>query len=276
MFFSALFSRIGAFTSPCSFSSPCWLLQISSCLTHVYQKHVVSSGWVLRRSHFPDVLLRCFFLHSSFAMYSAILLAMAFDRYVAICFPLRYTSIPTYQIIMKIMMGIICRSFCIIFPCVFLLKWLPFCRTLIIPHTYCEHIGIARLACADISINIWYGFAVPILTVTSDLILTGISYVLVLRAVFNLPSWAARQKALSTCGCHVCVILIFYTPAIFSVLTLCFGHNIPHSFHILYANLYVSIPPAINPVIYGVKTKQIRDKVKLLFFSRGDDKRLMD
>uniref|UniRef100_A0A286X716 G-protein coupled receptors family 1 profile domain-containing protein n=1 Tax=Cavia porcellus TaxID=10141 RepID=A0A286X716_CAVPO len=196
-----------------------------------------------------------------FAMYSAILLAMAFDRYVAICFPLRYTSIPTYQIIMKIMMGIIFRSFCIIFPCVFLLKWLPFCRTLIIPHTYCEHI-------ADISINIWYGFAVSILTVTSDLILTGISYVLVLRAVFNLPSWAARQKALSTCGCHVCVILIFYTPAIFSVLTLCFGHNIPHSFHILYANLYVSIPPAINPVIYGVKTKQIRDKVKLLIFPK--------
>uniref|UniRef100_H0W7N8 G-protein coupled receptors family 1 profile domain-containing protein n=1 Tax=Cavia porcellus TaxID=10141 RepID=H0W7N8_CAVPO len=199
-----------------------------------------------------------------FAMDSAILLAMAFDRYVAICFPLRYTSILTYHIIMKIMMGIICRSFCIIFPCVFLLKRLPFCRTFIIPHTYCEHIDIARLACADISINIWYGFAVPILTVTSDLILIEISYVLILRDVFNLSS----QKALSTCGCHVCAILIFYSPAIFSVLAHRFGHNIPHSFHILFANLYVSIPPAINPVIYGVKTKQIQDKVKLLFFPK--------
>ncbi|ELV13805.1 olfactory receptor 52H1 [Tupaia chinensis] len=215
---------------------------------------------------FSGCLTQMFFLHYSFAMDSAILLAMAFDRYVAICFPLRYTIILTRKTITKIVMGITSRSFCIIFPCVFLLKRLPFCRTLIIPHTYCEHIGIARLACADISINIWYGFAVPIMTIMSDLILIGISYMLILRAIFNLTSWNARQKALSTCGSHVCVMLMFYTPAIFSVLAHRFGHNIPHSFHILFANIYIAIPPVLNPIIYGVKTKQIQDKIILLFF----------
>ncbi|CAH6792835.1 Olfr652 [Phodopus roborovskii] len=217
---------------------------------------------------YPGCLTQMFFLHFSFAMDSAILLAMAFDRYVAICFPLRYTTILTHQIITKIVVAIVSRSFCIIFPCVFLLK--PFCRELIVPHTYCEHIGIARLACADISINIWYGFAVPIMTIMSDLILIAISYTVILRTVFNLSSWDSRQKALSTCGSHVCVILIFYTPAIFSVLAHRFGHNIPHSFHILFANLYVAIPPAINPIIYGVKTKQIWDKINLLFFSKAN------
>uniref|UniRef100_A0A8C9DA14 Olfactory receptor n=2 Tax=Panthera leo TaxID=9689 RepID=A0A8C9DA14_PANLE len=219
---------------------------------------------------FSGCLTQMFFLHYSFAMDSAILLAMAFDRYVAVCFPLRYTTILTRQIITKIVMAIVSRSFCIIFPCVFLLKRLPFCRTLIIPHTYCEHIGIAQLACADISINIWYGFAVPVMTVTSDLILIGISYTLILCAFFNLPSQDARQKALNTCGSHVCVILIFYTPAMFSVLTHRFGHNIPHSFHILTANLYVAIPPALNPIIYGVKIKQIREKIILPFFPKGN------
>uniref|UniRef100_A0A4X1SDB1 Olfactory receptor n=1 Tax=Sus scrofa TaxID=9823 RepID=A0A4X1SDB1_PIG len=207
---------------------------------------------------FSGCLAQMFFLHYSFAVDSATLLAMAFDRYIAICFPLRYTTILTRQIITKIGMGVVSRSFCIILPCVFLLKRLPFCRTPIIPHTYCEHIGVAQLACADISINIWYGFAVPVMTVTSDLILIGTSYALILRA-----------KALNTCGSHVCVILMFYAPAMFSVLTHRFGRTIPHSFHILVANLYVAIPPALNPIIYGAKTKQIREKIVPLFSLKG-------
>uniref|UniRef100_A0A667GPT2 Olfactory receptor n=2 Tax=Lynx TaxID=13124 RepID=A0A667GPT2_LYNCA len=218
---------------------------------------------------FPGCLTQLFFLHFSFFLDSAILLGMAFDRYMAICCPLRYTSVLTPRTIVKIMVGIVGRSFGVILPVVFLVKRLPFCKSRIIPHTYCEHIGVARLACADISINIWYGFAVPVMTIISDLVLIGISYALILHAVFHLPSRDARQKALSTCGSHVCVILIFYTPAIFSVLTHRFGHNISRTFHIIFANLYVAIPPALNPIIYGVKTKQIRDKVILLLFPKG-------
>ncbi|XP_001374586.3 olfactory receptor 52H1-like [Monodelphis domestica] len=218
---------------------------------------------------FSSCLTQLFFLHYSFVLDSAILLAMAFDRYVAICSPLRYTTILTPQVIVKIMVGISFRSFCVFVPCVFLVDRLPFCRTHIIHHTYCEHIGVARLSCADISINIWYGFCVPIMTVIIDVVLIAISYTLILKAVFRLPSLDARQKALSTCGSHVFVILMFYIPAFFSILAHRFGHNVPLTFHIMFANLYVVIPPALNPIIYGVKTKQIRDKVFLLFSIKG-------
>ena len=218
---------------------------------------------------FPGCLTQLFFLHFSSFLESAILVAMAFDRYVAICSPLRYTSVLTPRAVVKILVGIVGRSFAVIFPVVFLVKRLPFCRTRTIPHTFCEHIGVARLACADISVNIWYGFAVPLMTVIADTVLIGISYALILHAVFHLPSRDARQRALGTCGSHVTVILLFYIPAVFSALTHRSGHNISRSFHILFANLYVTIPPALTPIIYGVKTKQIKDKVILLFIPKG-------
>uniref|UniRef100_A0A8C9DDB2 Olfactory receptor n=1 Tax=Prolemur simus TaxID=1328070 RepID=A0A8C9DDB2_PROSS len=221
-----------------------------------------------REITFPGCLSQMFFLHFSTALDSAILVAMAFDRYVAICSPLRYTTILTPKIIIKIVVGIAFRSFCIILPVAFLLTRLPFCRARIIPHSYCEHIGVARLACADISINIWYGFCVPAMIVISDVILIGMSYTFILCTVFCLPSREARQKALGTCGSHVCVILMFYTPAFFSVLAHRFGHNISRTFHIMFANLYIVIPPALNPIVYGVKTKQIRDKVIHLFSTK--------
>ncbi|KAM5184717.1 olfactory receptor 52H1-like [Callospermophilus lateralis] len=214
---------------------------------------------------FSGCLTQMFFLHFSFVVDSAVLLAMAFDRYVAICLPLRYNTVLTPQVIIKLMVSIVVRSFSVILPDVFLLKRLPFCRTRIIPHTYCEHIGVARLSSADISVNIWYGFSVPLMTVISDVILIAVSYVFILRAVFQLSSLGARQKALSTCGSHVCVILMFYTPAFFSILAHPFGHGVPRNVLILFANFYVAIPPALNPVVYGVKTKQIQEKFILLF-----------
>ena len=215
---------------------------------------------------FTGCLTQMFFLHFSFVVDSAILLTMALDRYVAICFPLRYTSILAPQVIIKLVVGIVVRSFSVILPDVFLLKRLPFCGTRIIPHTYCEHIGVAQFTCADISINIWYGFAVPIMTIISDMILIGIPYTLILHAAFHLPSRDALQKALCTCGSHVSTILMFYTPAMFSGLTHRFGHSISHTFHTMFASLYVAFPHALKPIF---KTKQIRDKVILLVYPKG-------
>ncbi|XP_006885774.1 PREDICTED: olfactory receptor 52B4-like [Elephantulus edwardii] len=209
-----------------------------------------------------------YFQHSSFISESGILLIMAFDRYIAICYPLRYSTILTHSLIGKIGVAVFLRAHCTIFPMVFLLKRLTFCRTNILPHTFCEHIGLAKYACDDIRINIWYGFFVLMSTVILDVVLIFASYVLILRAVFHMPSQEARYKALNTCGSHVCVIILFYGPGIFSVLTQRFGRHIPLHVHILLANVSMLAPPMLNPIIYGVKTRQIRDQVAYMFFSK--------
>ncbi|CAM4338601.1 unnamed protein product [Lepidochelys olivacea] len=206
---------------------------------------------------FAGCLTQMFFIHASFIAESTILLAMAFDRYVAICDPLRYTTRLTKSVIGKIGLAVVTRSFCIIFPLIFLVKQLKFCRTNLLPHTNCEHMVIVRLACDDITVNIWYGLAMAILVIGLDAVLISLSYGLILRAVFRLPSKDARLKALRTCSSHFCVILMFYTPAFFSSFAHQFGHIIPGYILILLANLYVLIPPMFNPIVYGVTTKEI-------------------
>ncbi|XP_050800069.1 olfactory receptor 52B2-like [Gopherus flavomarginatus] len=215
---------------------------------------------------FAACLTQMFFIHASFIAESAILLAMAFDRYVAICDPLRYTMILTKSVIGKMGLAVVTRSFCIIFPHIVLMKQLKFCRTNLLPHTYCEHMVIARLACDDITVNVWYGLAVAILVIGLDAVLIALSYGLILRAVFRLPSKDARLKALRTCSSHLCVILMFHISSVFSYYAHRFGHIIPGYILILLANLYVLIPPMLNPIVYGVTTKEILKRVISIFY----------
>ncbi|XP_008587912.1 PREDICTED: olfactory receptor 52J3 [Galeopterus variegatus] len=214
--------------------------------------------------NFGACVVQMFLIHSFTGIEGDVLLAMAFDRYVAICAPLRYTTILTSRVLMGISMCILIRPVLLTLPMIYLIYRLPFCQAHVIAHSYCEHMGIAKVSCGNIRINAIYGLFVVSLFLL-NLVLIGISYVYILRAVFHLPTQDARLKALRTCGSHVGVLCVFYIPSVFSFLTHRFGHNIPRYVHILIANLYLVIPPSLNPIIYGVRTKQIREQVLSLF-----------
>ncbi|XP_037695647.1 olfactory receptor 52E4-like [Choloepus didactylus] len=218
--------------------------------------------------NFHACLTQMFFIHAFCGVESGLLVAMALDRYVAICNPLRHSSILTNAVVGQVGIVALLRGLVLMTPHPFLVRKWPYCQTNVVPHTYCEHMAVVKLACADISINSLYSLAVIILIVGTDVTCIFLSYVLILRTVFSLPSKDARWKTLSTCGSHVCVILTFYIPALFSFLTHRFSRHVPHHTHILLANMYLLVPPMLNPIIYGIRTKQIRECAAQLFMTK--------
>ncbi|XP_004717535.1 olfactory receptor 52R1-like [Echinops telfairi] len=206
-------------------------------------------------------LIQVFFIHAFSSVESGVLMAMALDRYVAICFPLRHSTILTPSVMGRLGAAVMMRGVLWVSPFCIMISRMPFCFNRVIPQSYCEHMAVLKLICADTTVNQVYGLFVAFSVVGFDMIVISISYVMILRAVLRLPSGEARLKAFGTCASHVCVILAFYIPALFTFLTHRFGRYVPRVAHIMLANLYVLAPPMLNPIIYGVRTKQIRDRV---------------
>ncbi|XP_065407099.1 olfactory receptor 52B2-like [Chrysemys picta bellii] len=222
-----------------------------------------------REIDFSACLTQMYFIQCFSVMASGILVAMAFDRYIAICDPLRHSTTLTNHRVAKIGLALLLRSSMLVMPNPILARQWPYCRTNIIPHTYCEGIAVLKLACADIRISSYYALSLAFLVTALDVFSITVSYIQILRAIFSLPTKDARLKAFRTCGSHLFVFLTFYIPSLFSNLTHRFGQNVPLHLHVLTANMYLLLPPMLNPIIYGVWTKQIRNRLFQFFTHKG-------
>ncbi|XP_067425689.1 olfactory receptor 52B2-like [Emydura macquarii macquarii] len=248
----------------------CMLAVIDMVLSTTILPKMLSIFWFNSREiDFSACLTQLYFIYCFIVMESGILVALAFDRYVAICDPLRHSTILTNTVVGKIGLAVLLRGGLLILPFSFLARRWPYCRTNVIAHTYCEHLAVVKLACADIRSSSYYGLLVIFLVIGPDVFFIILSYTQILRAIFSLPTKDTRLKTFGTCGSHLCVILAFYIPCFFSSLTHRFGHNVPLHFHVITANMYLLVPPMLNPIIYGVRTKQIRDRLLHLLTHRG-------
>nr|XP_014427242.1 olfactory receptor 52R1-like [Pelodiscus sinensis] len=240
----------------------CMLAITDLIMSTSIQPKMLSIFWFNSREiRFSACLTQMYFVHCFSVIESGIFVAMAFDRYVAICDPLRHSTILTNPVVTKIGLAVVLRGSVLLIPHLFLARQWPYCRTNIIPHSYCEHIAVVKLACADIPISNYYGLSVAFFITGLDVFFIALSYTQILRAIFHLSTKNARLKTFGTCSSHLCVVLAFYIPGLFSFLTHRFGQNVALYFHILMANIYLLLPPMLNPIIYGVRTKQIREKL---------------
>ncbi|XP_037653499.1 olfactory receptor 13C4 [Choloepus didactylus] len=193
---------------------------------------------------------------------------MAFDRYVAICNPLRYPVIMSK--VVYVLMATISWLSGVINSIVqtALAMQLPFCGNNIINHFLCEILAVLKLACADTSLNIITMLVSNVIFLVLPLLVIFFSYILILYTILRMKSATGRHKAFSTCSSHLTVVIIFYGTIFFMYAKPksqdMLGKNKMQASEGLISVFYGVVTPMLNPIIYSLRNKDVKAAVKYL------------
>ncbi|XP_004648232.1 olfactory receptor 6C3-like [Octodon degus] len=191
-----------------------------------------------------------------------LLTAMSYDRYVAICKPLHYTTIMSKKICMLLVLMPYVAGFLTIFPPLMLVLKLDFCASNVIDHFSCDYFPILQLSCSDTWLLEMLGFYFAFVTLLFTLALVILSYICILITILRFPSASQRKKAFSTCSSHMIVISISYGSCIFMYVKP--SANERASLTKGVAVLNTSIAPMLNPFIYTLRNQQVKQAFKSL------------
>ncbi|XP_012289869.2 olfactory receptor 2G3-like [Aotus nancymaae] len=188
---------------------------------------------------------------------------MAYDRYVAIRFPLHYTLLMSPSICVK--MVIVCWSISIAGALIYTVftMHLPYCGPYKINHFFCEVPAVLKLACADTSFNDRLDFILGFLLLLVPLSLILASYILIFASIFRIRSVKGRLKSFSTCASHVTVVTMFYGPAIFMYMRP--GSRYDPERDKKLALFYNVVSAFFNPIIYSLRNKDVKEAFLKIF-----------
>ncbi|KAM9469227.1 olfactory receptor 52K1-like [Clarias gariepinus] len=203
-------------------------------------------------------LVQMFCIHCVGTFQCTILLWMAVDRFFAICKPLNYHKYMAITNFLKYIIFPVIRNVFLITTMVFWAGKLTFCAINEIDHCFCEHMALVQLACGDITINNILGLSVIFLTMTADFIFITISYIVILFSI--LRSGKTSLKAFNTCLTHIIVMTVSLTFALVAFMSYRIRNNFSPSSRVFLSTMYLLFPSCFNPIIYGVRTKEIRQQ----------------
>ncbi|XP_061485728.1 olfactory receptor 52K1-like [Rhineura floridana] len=213
-------------------------------------------------------LIQMFFIYAILIFDCNVLLMMALDRYLAICYPLRYADLMTNKLLALLVLVSMLRSVFVVTPVVILASRVSFCRSNIIGHFACEHMALMRLSCGDISRNKIVGMLLRSLTIIFDVSFLLASYSQIIHTALKITSGTIKHKAFHTCGTHLIVIIIAYSTTLSSSIVFRVAKAASEDVHNLLSVIYLLFPWAINPFIYGMRTKEIRSSLLKLFWRK--------
>ncbi|XP_060942177.1 olfactory receptor 8B8-like [Limanda limanda] len=220
--------------------------------------------WDRRLVAYEACLSEMFFVLFFLGVQSWTLLAMAYDRFVAICFPLRYHRLVTLPSSGLLLLGMWAFILGMVAFIVGAIDRLSFCGSVVVKSFFCDHAPVYKLACNDKSINnamAYVGFA---LVLVIPPILIVITYVWISVALSRIASVEERLKALKTCTSHLIIVAIFFLPILATNIASVATFLHPNA-RIMNSSLTQTIPALLNPIVYSLKTEEVLVSIKKLY-----------
>ncbi|XP_066465431.1 olfactory receptor 6N2-like [Eleutherodactylus coqui] len=234
---------------------------IEICCTAVTIPKMLSDLLVEKRTSFSGCLLQAYFLHVLVVAECYVLTIMAYDRYLAICKPLRYSAIMTTGLFKKSVLGCLFWAFnCPIFEMI-LISRLPFCGPNVINNIFCDFPPLIDLACSDISLLKMVESSLSSVIMV-NFVCVLLSYIKVVIDILKIKSEVGRQKAFSTCGAHLIVVVLFFGSIGFMYIRI--GKSYSADYNRAVGLTYAVFVPLANPVIYGLRNQEIKKSFKKL------------
>ncbi|KFO19051.1 Olfactory receptor 13C8 [Fukomys damarensis] len=245
----------------------CNLSILDICYTSSSVPLILDSFLTVRKKvSFSGYMVQMFLSFAMGATECVLLGMMAFDRFMAICFPLRYPGIMTKGVYVPMAAASWVIGLADSVVQTSLAMQLPFCTNDVIHHFVCEILAILKLACADISTNVISMVGSNLIALVVPLLIISISYIFIVATILKIPRNEGKRKAFSTCSAHLTVVIIFYG-------TLFFMYAKPKSktladadsqdiFGALISLFYGVMTPMLNPLIYSLRNKDVQAAVK--------------
>ncbi|KAJ1059833.1 hypothetical protein CapIbe_006837 [Capra ibex] len=189
-----------------------------------------------------------------------LLAAMAYDRYVAICHPLRYSILMNHRVCHLLVSGCWFLGSVDGFMLTPVTMTFPFCRSREIHHFFCEVPAVMKLSCSDTSLYETLMYLCCVLMLLIPVTVISSSYLFILLTIHRMNSAEGRKKAFTTCSSHMTVVILFFGAAVYTYM-------LPSSYHtpekdMLVSVFYTILTPVLNPLIYSLRNKDVTGALK--------------
>ncbi|CAN9501142.1 unnamed protein product [Ophioblennius macclurei] len=214
---------------------------------------------------FDLCLVQMYFYYASASLEAYSLAVLAYDRLVAICLPLRQNVLNTLRVMSCLVALCWAYNLSRFVYTVFIITELSFCDSVRVFSYFCDYAPVFRLSCNDNSRQWSVASKSSLVNLLLPFFFILLSYASILAAVFRMKSVGSRVKALATCMEHLVLVAIFYVPLFTIFLIGLYFSGVDPDLRVLSLSMASCIPPCVNPIVYSLKTKEIRDRATTLF-----------